>query len=178
MEITDIHEMIYKYLYDKHLADSTFKFTTRTRNNRGRLEKGYWFTGGEDYIEISFWKGKDSLAKINNIGFTVLLRNTRKEVYYNFSCKDGNNCEVINKLVAQFNLRKIGNPVNNYWEKTIISNFYDMNQIIVALDTFINNEKKVIDRIIQQNRGKGIEFIPDKDFEKNIQKIENIRSTC
>lgn len=177
MKISEVHEKVYKFLFDKHKENPSLKFTTRTRNNRDRLKKGYWFIGGEDYLELSFWQGKDSLAKINNIGFTVLLRNSRKEVYYNFSCKDGQGSDVIEKLTNQFNMVKFGNPTNNYWEKTLVSYLYDIDQVIKALDNFINNEKIIIDKLIEQNQDKSIDFISDENFEKYISKIEEYRNS-
>ncbi len=177
MILSDIHNEIFNFLYLKHKENPTFKFTTRTRNNKDRLKKGYWFIGGEDYLELSFWQGKDSLAKINNIGFTVLLRKYRKEVYYNFSCKDGNNCNIIEKLAKQFNVKKFGNPKNNYWEKTLVSSLYNINQVIDALESFINNEKVLIDKLILENNSDGLSFIDDETFRKNIKKIELFRNS-
>ena len=176
MILSTVHNEVFDYLYGKHKENAAFKFTTRTRNNRERLKKGYWFIGGEDYLELSFWQGKDSLAKINNIGFTVLLRKYRKEVYYNFSCKDGNNCDIIEKLANELNVQKVGNPNNNYWEKTIVSSLFSINQVIDALELFINNEKKLIDKLVSKNISEGLSFIDDYTFEKNINKIESYKN--
>ena len=175
MIIRELHEKIFEFLYNKYLENKNFKFTTRIKNNRDRLSKGYWFTGGEDYIDISFWKGKDRVAKINKIGFTVLLRRTRRESYYYFSCKDKIGCEVIEKLKNHLDVPLFGNPNNNYWEKTLIYNINEPKQVLNSLDDFINNEKKVIDKILMNNPDERIGFITDDDFLKSINKIQNYR---
>ena len=88
MKIAKLHEIIFDYLMEKHRHDSSFKFTMRSNDRYERLQKGYWFIGNDQYLELSFWDGKDSLSKINNIGFTILLRGAKRQVYYNLSCKD------------------------------------------------------------------------------------------
>lgn len=176
MLIKELHEKIFKHLYNKHQEDKNFKFTTRIKNNRERLSKGYWFTGGEDYIDISFWKGKDSIAKINKIGFTILLRRTRRESYFYFSCKDKIGCDLIYKLQSKLKAPLFGNPNNFYWEKTLVSNLNDIEKALESLDSFINKEKRIIDKIIFENPNNEIGFITDEDFDKSLRKIEIFRN--
>jgi len=175
MVIQELHEKIFTFSYNKHQENRKFKFTTRIKNNRDRLSKGYWFTGGEDYIDISFWKGKDSIAKINKVGFTVLLRKRRQESYYYFSCKDKIGCEVIEKLKNRLKVPLFRNPNNNYWEKTLISELSEYKQVLKSLDDFLNNEKVIIDKIIMNNPNEGIGFIEDNDFLESINKIQIYR---
>lgn len=177
MNIKQLHEEIFHFLITKHKEDTTFKFTTRRNNRWERLKKGYWFIGGEDYLELSFWEGKDSFAKINNIGFTVLLRRNRNEVYFNFSCKDGKACFLIEKISSKLKVYKSGNPLSNYWEKTLVGNLQNTAQVITALKGFINHEKKVIDDFIKENPNKDISFISDDKFIKQLETINKYRIT-
>lgn len=176
MKIADYHEKIFQFLIEKHRENPGFKFTTRMNKKYERLDKGYWFIGGEDYLELSFWKGKDSYAKINNIGFTVLLRQDRKEVYYNLSCKDGKAKRIIEKIAAILKVPISGNPLNQYFEKNIVPFLYDIEQVIDALDGFIKKEKLIIDKLIQENPDQGISFIKDEEFAKNIALINSYRT--
>ena len=70
-EIIVLHDMLYEYLNALHEKDPSFMFRVRRMNNKGkkgdedddkgRLQKGYWFNGNADYLETSFWDYKDNL---------------------------------------------------------------------------------------------------------------------
>ena len=69
--IQQVHERIYSFLKRKNDDDPNFRFTTRITNRFGRLDKGYWFHGNEDYLVVSFWSGTDWKNKTPNIQFVV-----------------------------------------------------------------------------------------------------------
>ena len=62
---------IFQFLYQKHEADENFMFRVRQTNNKGRLNKGYWFNGNDEYLYTSFWSGNDSRTGFYHIRLTI-----------------------------------------------------------------------------------------------------------
>ena len=176
MNILLIQNELLEFLLKKHAKDSNLKFTTRRNNRNSRLENGFWFIGNEKYFEFSFWEGKDGQTSLNNIGLTVRLDDQRQELHYNFSCKFGNGRKIIEKLSQILNVPKVENPKKQYWEKTLIKNVKDINQIKNAIESFILNEKQIIDKIIAEDNGKEIDFISDKKFTDQIRNLKKYRN--
>jgi len=54
-----LHEVLFKNLYERYQENKEFLFTVRQKNNKERLDKGYWFIGDDNYLITSFWSGKD-----------------------------------------------------------------------------------------------------------------------
>ena len=168
MGILKIQEEVFDFLLRKHQNNPAIKFTTRRINRNNKLGDKFWFIGNENYFEFSFWEGKDGKTGLNNLGFTV-------RVHYNFSSKFGNGIEIIKKLVPIFNISKVENPNYNYREKSIIKNPQNIEEIKNSINDFINNEKVIIDKIVLENPNKGIGFITNDKFKKQIDKINKFR---
>src|SRR5690349_20665818 len=71
MEMKDIHAKVFNILYRRHKDDGTFRFSLRRTNRFGRLSKGYWFHGNDNYLTVSFWSGMDWMNKTPNISFVI-----------------------------------------------------------------------------------------------------------
>ena len=63
-------------------------FRVRQTNNKGRLNKGYWFNGNDEYLYTSFWSGNDSRTGFYHIRLTITKDTITK--YY-----DTSNSEVL-----------------------------------------------------------------------------------
>lgn len=50
------HYLLFEYLYSKHEEDNNFLFQMRKTDQRQMLTNGFWFNGGKDYLETSFWE--------------------------------------------------------------------------------------------------------------------------
>lgn len=170
MKISQIHEALFEFLLEENKKNKNFRFTTRMNNSRDRLANKYWFIGNDTYLEISFWDGKDNIAKINSIGFTVDLK--KNKVYYNMSSKNKNGKEVIAEIVKALDVPFIK---EDYWEKVLIHYIISINDIINCLKEFILNEKLEIDKIIQKHPNSGIKFILEEKFNTQQAKIKEYR---
>lgn len=69
-DISIIHEKVYSHLTET-LSDQKLRFTLRERNRADRIDKGYWFSGNDNYLVFSFWSGKDWRNKTPNIYFSI-----------------------------------------------------------------------------------------------------------
>lgn len=170
MKISEIHEALFEFLLEENKKNKNFRFTTRMNNSRDRLANKYWFIGNDTYLEISFWDGKDSIAKINSIGFTVDLK--KNKVYYNMSSKNKNGLEVIDEIVRTLDVPFIK---EDYWEKILLPYITSADQIVACLKSFITNEKVKIDTIVQKYPKSGIKFISDDKFNTQLAKISEYR---
>ena len=70
--IAEIHERVYAHL----IMDETLRFTLRQKNREGRINQGFWFSGNDNYLAFSFWKGVDWRNKTPNIYFQINLNGT------------------------------------------------------------------------------------------------------
>ena len=114
-----------------HDNDPTFLFMPRRINNRNRLEKGYWFIGDDNYLQVTFWDNDDPARHIHNIAFTI---NLSKGCYLEFSSKyDEQKAKFLESLTKQFGgFEKIA---ENRWRK-----HYGHNDYIELLNNFIKEQ--------------------------------------
>ena len=68
--IAKIHEAVYCYLTET-MKEQKLRFTLRVRNRADRIDKGYWFSGNDEYLVFSFWSGLDWRNKTPNIYFSI-----------------------------------------------------------------------------------------------------------
>lgn len=171
-----IHEDVYNYLIAKHNEDKeNFFFITRKINRDGKLDKGYWFLGNDNYLAVSFWTGTDILNrtpriyfKINSNGETSIeFRNADIKNHYDFFHPN---------LIKE--IRAIETP-NGYSKK------FDGKDYIFSLFLFLSNEKPLIDSYIENQTFRDystsewanpIEFINPKTFQKQLEIINFYRS--
>jgi len=171
MLIKDVHEAIFDFLIEKNIEDSDFRFTTRQNNRNNRLTLGYWFIGDDNYLEVSFWDGKEGISRINKIGYTVDLK--RNKVYYNFSTKSDLGKEIVDLAIKKLSTPKVE---KYFWKTILVENIISIDQILDSLKNFLFDVKPVIDEIVLENLQNGISFIPDEKFKKQIEKISKIKN--
>lgn len=171
--ITKIHKEVLNFLLKyKKETDKNLFFVPRRINNKGRLDKGYFFTGGENYLGVSFWEGGDSKEKIHNIA-VIIIENG--ESYIELSSRDDENKANHLKLLS----KKLHNTDLRFEEKN--SNykcrFYMKGtKYLDNLKRFIENEKKVIDDYLKSNKVEGIKFLDSSFHQKYVvEKILNGR---
>jgi hypothetical protein len=87
IELLRIHEQIFTYLMKRRESNHSLYFSMREKNNKARLEKGYWFIGYNHYLQVSFWSGRDWTRKIYHIAFVVLKLRGEWRSLIHFSCK-------------------------------------------------------------------------------------------
>jgi predicted ATPase len=168
-----IHNEVYDLLIKRWQNDPSFHFTFRKSNRDGRLDKGYWFYGNDEYLAVSFWTGMDWKNKTPNIIFVILLDTGDTYLEINTSDSDKKRSFINNYLVETLKLETSGKRYRKWYGDDY---FY-------SLDEFIDNDKIVIDKIISEysqsffsSTDDGIYFISDPDFESQKEKIDAYRN--
>ncbi|MFW6029932.1 MAG: hypothetical protein ACOCRO_06720, partial [Halanaerobiales bacterium] len=164
--IKDIHDQVFDFLYRKKSEDDLF-FMTRKNNNKGRLDKGYWFRGDNNYLATSFWStdsGPDSIYSISfiirfNVESCLYLSAHNKEEY-NFFKRVASNIDGLNEVKDK----------DGEWEK-----IYKGTDYLTHLKLFLLNEKPLIDKLIFKYKPTGVSIL-DKKQNKHIMKINNFRN--
>ena len=154
-KIVRIHEKILDYLLELREVDSELYFASRKNNNKGRLSKGYWFLGNENYLHLSFWNGKDWKEKVHNIGFVVLKNGTS---YIELTAQDSSEkANFLGKVATTLGGFTKHENKNKWFKHCTETKF------IESLANFILKTKPVIDKLIASEKPEGIKLI-DKNF--------------
>lgn len=179
-EIPQIHEELFQFLESKRKQDKDFTYKLRSNNNNGRLDKGYWFFGNDNYIAISFWNGTDWKNKTPNI-YLVFLPSG--EVNLVFSGRDSPVKAVflqkLATIITGFQEIKSRETSKKFWQKNISS--AGESSFVKVIEKFINTDKKIIDTFIsneldlKKNDLDGIKFITVEELEKKISTISSYR---
>lgn len=168
-KILKIHEEVLAFLKKQRRSNPNLYFLPRKINNEGRLDKGYWFLGNEHYAHISFWEGTDWKEKIHNIGFVII---NDKSSYIEFSAQDSKDKASFFSLLVKELDGFYKHKSKDKWFKE----FEDTNYIQNLAD-FLNNDKPVIDKLIQKHQPEGISFIDEYNFNSYFNKVENFRNS-
>lgn len=145
-KITDLNEEIYDFLMQKReiaLANGQrLDFRLRAENEDKKIEKGFWFYGGEKDVVISFWSGNDWLYGTPNIYFQIT---TSGDCSLNVSCGDSNAKGVLfrNFLIHPLNLISTG---KNTWRK-----HYPKWSYMSVFEHFLEEDKVKIDILLGSN---------------------------
>jgi hypothetical protein len=131
------HQKIFDFLIKYHKEDPTLLFTLRQTNRKGRLDKGYWFLGDDNYIAISFWHGRDWQTKSPRISFIVgYYGHTRLELSSKDTSSKGSyfNKSLISKLQAE-----AYDYDNGYWKAY---KEFSNDDYLKSLESFLSKDKK------------------------------------
>lgn len=175
-DIQKLHELIFVNLYDRHKQNQDFQFTVRQKNNKERLDKGYWFVGDDNYLITSFWSGRDWKNKTPYINLIFLPPDSiyrerlhTKDCCISFVCKDNDDLRIFYQKIFE----KIEGIIENgtsEWVLPIAENGY-----IECIDLFIKKYKPIIDECIALYKPEKINFL-DGSNNRFIQKIVNRRN--
>lgn len=167
--ISIIHERVYIHLTET-LNDQKLRFTLRERNRADRIEKGYWFSGNDNYLVFSFWSGKDWRNKTPNIYFSITKEGDCKLEFISYDEINKINffSNVAEALGMQQKTRAKSGDAFEHWVKN-----YKGNDYILALDDFLKRDKKIIDAFILSGQlGHLFEPISEEEFKKNKKRID------
>jgi predicted ATPase len=170
MAIKEIHDTVFNHLREKY---PDLRFTLRKIDKGGRLRKGYWFIGNDDYLAFSFWQGDDWQHKTPNIIFLIYANH--KTVFELMDYENGQKrhfFEQISKPLKMTPIKpKMEGAITLKWQR-----MYSVTDYIKALDNFINNEKVLIDTFISFN-GNLLPPIDELSFKNSLKKIEQYRQS-
>jgi len=168
--IAELHERVYAHL----IKDESLRFTLRQVNRAGRLAAGYWFTGNENYLAFSFWKGLDWKNKTPNIYFQVNLDGGAS---LNFVSYDNDaKVKFFSDVSEALDMRQLSRirteETFEHWQKV-----YRGNDYLTSLDNFLKKDKRIIDAFLKSSEGMEDIFGPidPEEFKKQKAKIEKIR---
>ncbi len=168
--IADIHERVYAHL----VKDTSLRFTLRQVNRAGRMDAGYWFSGNENYLAFSFWKGLDWKNKTPNIYFQVNLDGSAS---LNFVSYDNDEkIKFFSNVSEALDMRQLSRTRTEetfeHWQKV-----YRGNDYLASLDSFLKKDKRIIDAFLKSSEGMEEVFgaIDETEFNKSKLRIEKIR---
>lgn len=158
IKIVDIHRKVFDFLIQ--WSDSTRDFNKffylRTKDD-DRFKKEYWFPGDENYVEISFWTGKDSLNRTSNIYISI---DPKKGIYGNIIARDSENKQkYFGKLVSRLDGYKVQSKKKTVWRKKI-GNFEETT-FLEFLNSFLKNDKILIDDFLKST----LDRIDEPDYQ-------------
>lgn len=178
MNIEQIHEDVYNLLMRYHNRDNNFLFTLRSLNRKIRLDKGYWFLGDDYYLAVSFWSGNDHLTRMPRIAFAI---NVDGHTTLEFNSKDVSKLQFFqDSLLLSLNIDPKADQVHyrKYYKEFKNADY------INSLESFLNNDKKIIDEAVRNNSvfygaameyTDPIEFIKRSTFDKQLAIIQKYR---
>lgn len=176
-EIIQIHNKIFILLHQKHQQDNNFKFRVRQKNTRKRLKKGYWFTGNDDYLVVSFWAGGDAHNKTPYIYFHIDMEGSM--ILYFVAKTSEKLGEFYEKELVKVLGLKAGKKDENgrvlMWSKSYYHGF--QGDYLKVLAKFIDTEKIIIDKsilienLIHNNDLDGLRAINADDFKKSLDNV-------
>jgi hypothetical protein len=170
--LISIHKACWEYLLKHQQENPGFHFVPRKMNNKNRLNEGYYFTGGNDHLLITFWDGVGDTKNVTHtIDFGVLDDGC---AYIQFSSRDDDDRAKYLKEMISILEKKLGNKYNcdavNYWRR-----FYPANlDFIDALQSFIENEKPIIDEYVKEHPDLALK-LADSSNDKYITKILDLQ---
>lgn len=169
LDIIEMNRNCLDFLLKWQLEHENFYFVPRKINNRGRLDKGMYFRGSEDYIVISFWNKTDIVDKIylinwdcntsGEVSITLSCRNDPKNLPYILAIKDM--IEDTGKKFEEFS------PNKNKWKW-----YYPAYMTYIeTLEDFVTHEKPMIDKYLLAHPESDIPLANieiDNKFVKNL----------
>lgn len=171
--IQEIHDELYDFLIHKRQSNKNLTFTLRKSNHANRLEEGFWFYGGKDYVAVSFWAGMDWKSRLPNIAFIISLN---RGCYLEINVSDSADklFLVENYMFENFNLVQISETrFRKYYE-------IDTNFFINYVEYFLEFDKVGIDNILKfgnseittNGKDNSLGFIGQKEFNSRNVKIK------
>lgn len=170
-EILNIHQICFDFLIDYKKEHKDFYFVPRKVNNNNRLRDGYYFIGNNSYLMISFWNGGDGIEKIHNINFGITESgNCFLELSSRDNEKKADHLRVLVRILEEKNHYKFDEVKVNKWRL----DYSESLPYLDVLESFIKNEKAVIDEYLGMNKDADIEIANQKMHDKYVRKILNM----
>jgi predicted ATP-binding protein involved in virulence len=172
MKMKEIHEAVFQFLLKKRESDPTLRYSLRFKAGEKLNEKHYWFHGSDQYndLYLTFWDAWTSIFP--SIIFVIHQDGTSS--LHIHERKGGALTELWQGLAVTLKLtratNKTGNPVG-FWSKDYTGTNY-----LESLDNFIKKERPYINSYFElMGRTDDYPPFPEYDFQRKLDKIENIR---
>ncbi len=173
-EILKKHKYILDYLLEYKKEHPDFVFLTRMKNNNNRLEKGYCFQGGEDYIFVPLFEQGCKDNKTKTIGFVVKEEGQYIEIVFkNIANVSDEEIKFHNELVNY-----LKNMEHLHLEQKSDKQFlfwFRNNDLENNLRFYINDFRNKANELLQKYNIEDKYIISEDKFQKNLQRIEKFR---
>lgn len=166
--IAKIHEKIIDNLIKRRKVDSGLYFSPRQKNNKGRLDAGYWFLGNEYYAFVNLWNGRDWKEKVNCIGFVVLFD---KRNYIELSAQGCPEAVPFLEKLAKAEPGLVKDKSKNKWFK-----YFPDVDYLKNFDYFIDVFKPKVDKLISTEKSLVVSMISADEFAQFGQRVIDLRN--
>lgn len=176
--VAEWHERLLKAALEWQSTHPDFRFNFRTRDikEEGRLSKGYWFTGNDDYLFFAPFLPNDQNNKTKTLGFVILFdaAGTPERCYL----------EVVFGGARPKGLTKVHQDIvatlGGFKEVSKGRKFqraYAMHDPIAAFQEFLSKELPQITEIIHAAGEDKAFLIPDAKFQRMYARIKDYRDS-
>lgn len=164
-------------LLEHRTANPDFTFAVRQVNRYGRLNKGYWFQGDENYIFVGFTARSDESNKTRSVGLVFTnLSKAKADCWVEIVFKT----EPIEELVTLYrHFMRINSgfePIDqpSYQDYKFVKS-YHQDDPLKNLDRFLTSDWKVLTEEVKKSGLGEIFFVPEQEFLRHLNRIETIR---
>jgi 5-methylcytosine-specific restriction endonuclease McrBC GTP-binding regulatory subunit McrB len=168
-----LHEKVFAFLESYRVTHPHFKYWLREKNNRNRLQEGYWFQGSH-YAFVGLYNrgGGSNMTR----SFGLVFYETGEG---NIGCKleivfnEEPDQKIIDFYFAAMDL------VGGFKQERKTKFFRILSQTagFEAAKEFLNNEKSKIDALIE-NLGLGRLFITEEEFQEKLTRVLSFRDSA
>ena len=170
----EIHEELFQLLTNYHKENPDFKFRLRKTNRSNRLEEGYWFLGGNDYLAIGFWTGVDWRSKLPHIAFMV-DENRHAWLHFTFSTRSEEMKFATNILLPELGVKVDRKKFMDDKGKMNLE-FESRGDLKEFFQEFVEKYWQRIDSLVRLFQGKSIiGIIDDETFQNDLEKTNRFR---
>ena len=81
VNISALHDSIYTYLREKQ-PNLKFRLRQDIPRNKQKLLDGYWFWGDEKTVQLSFWRGSDTLHMTYMMGWWWFFEESKAYIFF------------------------------------------------------------------------------------------------
>ncbi len=171
------HNEILNYLLSYKDKNNDFTFSPRKQNNNNRLDKGFWFQGGDDYIFVPLYKRGCKHNKTKTIGF-VYTENTQyiEIVFKRVENINDSELEFYNEIIEYL---KKSDKIDNIEKKENKNQFFcylEDRNLNNNLEFYIDIFRKKIDNLIEKYQLFSLYKIEEEELQKRLNRINEIKN--
>ncbi len=178
-KIKQLHDKALTFLLNWRKKNPDFTFALRKSDLGKKLSNGHWFYGSEEVLILSFWTGMDWINRKPNLSFCYNPED--EETYFEVSVRDSTEKQkaIIESMGTQLQFKTYADSFF-FWRTRVTSS----QNFIKVLQSFLEQEKLLIDDIIRKNRQlfetkqntrNKIGFISEEEFNKNLKRTLRYR---
>ncbi|NKI30577.1 hypothetical protein [Croceivirga thetidis] len=167
----EIHEHVLQFLIEQKI-----NFLPRQTNRDNKLKKQEWFLNGPGYNCFSFWTGFDGDRKVPKIALFFSLEAPFQLRLVLNSRSDFSALSLLENIANDLGLKPKPNRKNE-WSKILGKKLSEILELQIAIKEFINNERLIIDELVDKHNHPKIKSISDEKFLKVITNLNKYRDT-